>query len=44
VSWSIAALWPATQLFIADHRQYWSQPLIVGYGTLIDLTDLVEVR
>jgi hypothetical protein len=37
-----AALRPATQLFIADHRQYWPQPLVVGDGTLINLANLVE--
>jgi hypothetical protein len=37
-----ATLGPATQLFIADHRQYRSQPLVVGDGALIDLPNLVE--
>src|SRR5260370_585049 len=36
------ALRPATQLFIADHRQYWPQPLVVRDGARIDLTNLVE--
>jgi hypothetical protein len=37
-----ATLWPATRLFIADHRQYCPQPLVVGDGTLIDLANLIE--
>jgi hypothetical protein len=32
----------ATQLFIAYHRQYRPQPLVVGNGTLVDLANLVE--
>ena len=33
---------PAPHLCIADHRQYWPQPLVVGDGALIDLAELVE--
>jgi len=33
-----ATLEPATQLFLANHRQYWPQPRILDGGTLIDLT------
>src|SRR5215510_13351603 len=39
---STATLRPTTQLFIADHRQYRPQPLVVGDGTLVDLAGLVE--
>ena len=28
---------PAAQLFVADHRQYWPQPFLVGDGALVDL-------
>jgi UDP-N-acetyl-D-mannosaminuronic acid transferase (WecB/TagA/CpsF family) len=37
-----AAFGPATELFIADHRQNRAQPLVVGDGALIDLADLVK--
>jgi hypothetical protein len=37
-----ATLGRAPELFIADHRQYRPQPLIVGDCALIDLANLVE--
>jgi len=33
----------ATTLFIADHRQYRPQPLVVGDGTLVDLWDGTDI-
>jgi hypothetical protein len=39
-----AAFGPATQLFVADHRRYWSQPFVVSDGALIAGADLVEGR
>jgi hypothetical protein len=33
---------PATEPFVSDYRQHWTQPLVVGNGTSVDLPDLVE--
>jgi hypothetical protein len=41
-AWPLATLRPAAQLFIADHRQYRPQPLVVCDRALIDLTNLIE--
>ena len=35
-------LGPAAELFVADHRQYRSEVLVVGDRALVDLTNLVE--
>src|SRR4030088_1449872 len=37
-----ATLEPAAQLFIADHRQYCPQPLVVGDGALVDVAKRIE--
>jgi hypothetical protein len=38
---STAALGPAPQLFVTDHRQYWPQPL-GDDGSLVNLANFVE--
>ena len=35
-------LGPATQLFVADHRQYRPQVFVVSDGALVDLANLIE--
>src|SRR5512132_1841661 len=41
-AWPTATFGSATKLFIADHRQYWPQPLVIGDSALVDVADLVE--
>src|SRR5512132_4200165 len=41
-AWPTATFGSTTKLFIADHRQYWSQPLVVGDSALVDVADLVK--
>src|SRR5512132_3557458 len=36
-AWPTATFGSATKLFIADHRQYWSQPLVIGDSALVDV-------
>src|SRR5512132_2401466 len=41
-AWPTATFGSATKLFIADHRQYWPQPLVIGDSALVDVADLVK--
>ena len=43
-AWPTATFGLATKLLIADHRQHWPQPLILGDGTLVDVPILSKVR
>jgi hypothetical protein len=36
------AFGPAAQLFISYHREYCSQPFLVGDGALVDLANFIE--
>ena len=43
-AWSTAGRGPATQLFIANHRQYCPQVFVVSDGALVDLANPSKVR
>jgi hypothetical protein len=43
-AWPTAMLGSSTQLFVADHRQHCSKPLVVGDYALVDVANFIEAR